>query len=255
MRTAAGRAPHRVRTLVIGLLAGLLALTACAAGEPDSAEPTPRPVTTAESQLLAITRFLNFDAGSRAFSTTVRTSGTDVALTGWIDFVAQAGYAQARTDSGDDALLWTPTTAGIIPQPPDAAGYPTLPIPPFDDAAWTSRALDAEASALDALLLTIGSLGSDRPDNPLLVQQTGAMWLRDDDIDGTPVAVFAAPPSDEPMDADDPPITADTSPLRLWLDSDGLMRRAEVRLSDGWVTVDMPDEPAPSLELPEDADD
>lgn len=231
-------------TLLIALV-----LTACAATpEPD---PTSRPVTTAESQLLAVSRFNNFDAGSRPFTTSVRERGTDLALQGWIDYATHAGYAAVTGEFDPQALLWVDGTVGIHAAEPDSAGDPPLPLLALDDLAWQSHPLDATASRLDALLIALSNLGSDRPDNPLLVQQTGALWLREDEVDGTAVTVFAAPPSDEVPDASDPPITEDTAPLRLWIDDAGLMRRAEVMIGADWVTADFPNAPGERLELPE----
>ena len=127
-----------------------------------------------------------------------------------------------------------------------------LPILDPADQAWVSHPLDATSSRLDALLITLGGLGSDRPDNPVLLQQAGALWLRTDTVDGTPVTVFASPPTDKPLDGTTK-VTADTSPLRLWVDAAALLRRAEIRLGSDWVTVDFPDTPAPRLELPKES--
>jgi len=233
------------------VVAALAVLSACA-GTPDAVEPTPRPVTTEEAQLLAITRFNNFDLGSRPFSTSVTETGAELALQGWVDYASHLGYATVDDGAAaPHALLWNDATVGVIPAEPDAMGDPPLPIPDLADPAWISHPLDATASRLDALLVLIGSLASDRPDNPLLVQQTGALWLREDEVDGVEVTVFAAPPSDEPPDASSPPITADTSPLRLWVDASGVLRRAEVRIGSDWSTVDFGEDSGPTLSLPE----
>lgn len=241
-----------IRALALAGLAVVLLLSGCAAtGAPDPT-PTARPVTAEEAQLLAIARFDNFDTGSRPFATEVQERGSDLRLQGWVDYRSQVGYAAVTGAFDPQALLWTATTVGVRTQQPDAAGSPALPIPPPGDPGWTSAPLDPASSRLDALLSVIGGLGSDRPDNPLLVQQSGALWLRDDEVDGTPVTVFAAPPSDEPLSASNAPPDAETSPLRLWVTEDGLLLRAETRIGDTWTTVDFPDAPAPALELPAD---
>ena len=238
-----------LRALVALVLAG--ALLAGCTGAPEDPDASARPVTTEESQLLAIARFRNFDAGSRPFTTAVRERGADLELRGWIDHASHVGYAIVSGAFEPEALLWTGATVGVIPASPDADGNPPLPIPSLDDQAWLSHALDPSSSRLDSLLAAIGALGSDRPDNPLLLQQAGALWLRADEIDGTPVTVFAAPPSDDPVTADSPPIDAETSALRLWVDEEGLIMRAEVRVGDSWSTVDFSGSPGVSLTLPD----
>ena len=239
----------RTRFLVAGLaLVAALALSACG-GEPPDPDAGARPVTTEEAQLLAVARFNNFDAGTRPVRSSVTEQGTALALQGWFDYASHVGYAAVTGEFDPQSLLWTASAAGIADAAPDAEGNPPLPIP-VSLTSGESRGLDPTSSRLDALLAVIGSLGSDRPDNPLLLQQTGALWLREDTIDSTAVTVFAAPPSDTPPDASSPPITADTSSLRLWVDAAGLMRRAEVRLGSDWTTIEMPDAAGPVLTLP-----
>ncbi|PZU49073.1 MAG: hypothetical protein DI566_01785 [Microbacterium sp.] len=246
-----GRSGLVARAVRIGAALVLAAsLAGCAAPAPD---PTPAAsaVTTEQSQLLAAMRFTNFDAGTRPFTTTVGEGGTTLALHGWVDYATHTGYA-AVTGEGfaPQALLWTDTTVALIPAEPDADGMPPLPIPGADDPTWLSRAIDASASALDRRLVLIGSLGSDRPENPLLLQQTGALWLGEDEVDGTAVTVFAAPPSDEV--AEPGSVDADTSPLRLWVTADALLLRAQTRVDGAWQDVDFGTAAGPDLEAPAD---
>lgn len=233
----------------IALLAVAALLAACTQSPQPSPTPTARAVTTAEAQLLAIARFTSFDAGSRPFRVALDADGAALELRGWVDYGNHLGYAAVSGAFDPQALLWTSTTVGIITADPDAQGDPTLPIPALEDQGWQSRPLDASSSSLDSVLATLGNLGSDRPDNPLLVQQSGALWLRADEVDGTAVTVFAAPPSDEPV-ADGAAPSAEDSPLRLWVDADGLILRAELRIDGDWVVVELPDAAAPRLELP-----
>ncbi|CAN5414648.1 hypothetical protein BH09ACT4_BH09ACT4_11020 [soil metagenome] len=240
------RAPLRLATLV----AVILALALLAGCSTPTAEPTPtaRPVTTEESQLLAITRFTNFDTGSRPFHTQLTVSGVETEMMGWVDYASALGFVSVTGSFGAEDLLWTNAALGAIPREPDADGNPVLPIPDLTDPGWQVQALDPAASGLDAMLAAISALGSDRPDNPLLVQQSGALWLRDDTIDGTPVTVFAAPPSDDPAGSDGG--APQDASLRLWVTAAGLLLRAEVRLNNVWNTVDFPDAAAPTLEMP-----
>jgi hypothetical protein len=232
------------RMMAVGLAVAVL--NGCAPGPP---EITPRPVTSAEAQLLAIARFQNFEARTRPFETSFTLSGVDVTMRGWVDYVAELGYASVTGTFGTETVLWTVSSLGAIPGAAGDDGYPTFPIPALDEPLWQIQELDAGSSALGALVATISALGSDRPDNPLLVQQSGALWLRDDEIEGTPVTVFAAPPSDTPIEGGVDTPDADAATLRLWLDSTGLLRRAEVFLNDIWNTVDFPDVTGPELSI------
>ncbi len=228
----------------LALAAGLL--TGCTPAEPADG---PRAVTSEEAQLLALARFTNFDRGTRAFSTELAVSGVDTRVQGWVDYVAELGYATVSGSFGSEALLWSDGSLGSIPAVPDADGNPPLPIPDLADAAWQFQTLDASGSAFSALLAALSALGQDRPDNPLLLQQSGAMRLRVDDVAGTPVTVFAAPPDDAPDAGGE--LDPEASPLRLWVAEDGLLLRAEFRLDGRWITVELPDVAAPELELPE----
>ena len=54
----------RVAAALLAVATGVVALSGCS----DAAADEARPVTTEESQLLAIARFSNFDTGTRAVS-------------------------------------------------------------------------------------------------------------------------------------------------------------------------------------------
>jgi len=237
------------------LIAGVAGLSACAPAAPAApsapSAPEARAVTTEESQVLAAMRFKNFDAGTREFTTRVVQDGAELSLRGWVDYATHTGYAAVTGDGfASQALLWTESTVGIIPAEPDAAGLPPLPIPPLGDQNWISRGIDPQAGRLDATLSLIGNLGADRPENPLLVQQTGALWLREDEVDDVAVTVFAAPPSDEV--AEPGTVDPETSHLRLWVDAEGVLWRAQVRVGTDWNDIDFAPEPGPRLEVPGD---
>jgi len=211
---------------MIGATLLVAVLTACTAPADDAA----RPVTTEESQVLASMRFHNFDAGTREVSFDIAAAGSDLSFTGWFDFAGHRGYGML-TDGGSAALLaWNPAQIGMQET---TATAPALPAPA--DGDWATAPLDASSSRLHALLAVFTSLGSDRPDNPLLLLQSGALWLGTDELDGAPVTVFAGPPGDEPLGAGD---TVDAR-ARYWVDAGGLLLRADIRLGDDaeWTTA------------------
>jgi len=218
------------------LLAGVAALvlvcglTACSS---EDGESPPRSVTTEESQALASMRFRNFDAGTRRVSFDLADGGAATHFDGWYDFVAHIGYGLLAQPDDGALIAWTPTSIGVHE---GAAGEAPLPPPPA--AEWASGSLDPGGVRLHALLSVISALGADRPDNPLLLQQSGALWLADEEIGGEPVTVFAGPASDTPIE---PGQTADAEAAntRYWVDAGGLLLRADVRLGDDadWTTL------------------
>ena len=75
-RPRSAAAIRSLRALAALVLAG--ALLAGCTGAPEDPDASARPVTTEESQLLAVARFRSFDAGSRPFTTEVRERGADL---------------------------------------------------------------------------------------------------------------------------------------------------------------------------------
>lgn len=228
-RTRSGRS----RWMLVAALASIpLLLAACT--------PTPEThsLTDAESERLAVARFRNFDAGVRSIDVQLpESSAGTITLTGWFDWANGAGYAAASNEDGSLGLVWwSESTIATREQPVDE---PILPIP-VD--GWASGPLDPANSSFTNILSVIVALGSDRPENPLLLRQSDAAWLRTDTIGDLAVDVFAGPSGStgddsagESGQAGDP----QTAP-RYWLDDTGLMHRVELRLggSSEWTTVD-----------------
>lgn len=200
------------------------------------------PVTTEESQLLAATRFHNFDAGTRPFHTELEVQGAALTLDGWIDFVNHVGFARVSGPTFDpQTLLWGPSMVALKDVDPGGQQPSTIPAP-TDADGWQIRELDGSGSTLDAVLILLSSLGSERPENPLLLQQAGALWLRNDSVEVAgekiEVSVFAAPLQDGALTPDDPQPTPETATVKLWVDAAGLTHRVEALLGTQWVTAD-----------------
>lgn len=211
------------------------------------------PVNTEESQTLAVSRFNNFDIGTRSFSTAITVGSEEIALNGWIDFVGHAGYAAASGEGFDpQALLWEYDAAALTPAEIGSEGLPSAEASAFAPSVeWDIRGLDPSASSLDALLMIMISLGSDRPENPLLLQQAGALWLGTDEIKAAgksiPVSVFAAPLQEVALTPDDPQPTPEDALVKLWVDGDGVMWRTEALIAGNWVTIDFGASEIPAL--------
>lgn len=222
---------------VMAAAALALSLAACAPADSDDfAAGDARPLTTEEAQTLAAMRLRNLDAGARTVAFELAGPDGGTAFDGWFDYESGVGYGLAGGEA-NELLLWNTRAVGTHPATTDAA---PLPIPDTDRlaTAWQGSALDPASSRLDTVLATIGSLGSDRPENPLLLQQNGTLWLGQRTVDGTPLTVFAGPPSDEalqPGETADP----DAATVRYWIDDRATLHRLDVRLGgeDAWTTV------------------
>jgi hypothetical protein len=221
------------RWRVLSALCAALVAAACSGGrEPDrsattSTEAEPRAITATEAERLAVVRFRNYDAGTRSVHAAYDDDGHDVELEGHFDYTTHTGYAIVSIDgTRSDAIVWDGRTVAIAPDDCDCrAGEP-----PSTVAGWTPGTLDATRSKLESLLAVLAMLGADRPENPLLLAESGAQWLRDDSVAGEPVTVFAGPPAD-----------GGSAGLRYWIDDTGLALRIEARLGDVWATIDLGD--------------
>jgi hypothetical protein len=239
----------RVRLAGAALVAVcLMVLTACG-GSADDGPSEPKQLTQEQAELLATVRFRNYDAGVRAVSVTIPDSASQGAgsggrLTGWVDFAGHLGYGSV--EQGGAALgsvLWNGTRMAVAESAPVPASFP------IPEAGWRSDGLDVRASALTQTLAILLDLGSDRPENPLLLRQSDAAFVRTDTVDGRPVVVLAGP---SPAQAESPPAsTADDSKrVRYWIDDDGLVLRVQLRLAGttGWTVVDLTDAPGVTLD-------
>lgn len=256
---------RRVRAVWVALLAGLavLALSGCTgsdgtsesgAGANGTGENSAGDagalhiVTTEESQRLAVMRFNNFDAGARAISFDATESGVDYRVTGWYDYVSHTGYGVLTDDAESSTLIiWSPSLFGVHLGGAAALtdGQAPTEVPDVDtlDTAWSGGPLDPTGSVLHAVLAAIAGLGSDRPDNPLLVQQSGALYLGTGTVDGVSATHFAGPPADEPTTITEPAELLRLSHASYWLSDANLLLRAELRVGGGAhvTTVDFGD--------------
>ncbi len=234
------RQSFRVGAAVLAVVLSLSSLFGCAPAETAG----PRTVTSDEAQLLAVLRFRNFDAASRQVVTTLTDRGTELQLSGVVDYRSSTGFGVLST-SGAPAylILWTDGLIAARPTDSSEAGKALGPpaIAPESLDGYEVSAMSGD-STLHSLLSIIIALGNDRPDNPLLLQSGGALWLREDTIGETPVTVFTGPSNaGETSAATASAIDPDASGARYWLDDTGLLLRVEVRLGAAWVTVDFAD--------------
>jgi hypothetical protein len=212
--------------VVVVVVAGVAAFLFLGRGSEEPAGP--RALTSDEVNRLAIARFRNYEAGGRAVTITVPTTGGGLVVTGSVDYRAGLGYGvvhgTGRDASGGGLVQWSTTAVFAHPMADAPAQAPASP----PASQWHRRELRTAGSALDSALLIALSLGSDRPDNAELLPQNGAAWVGRDEVDGREVDVMSGPA------ARAKPGTAGN--VRYWIDSDGAMHR---------VQADVESEPRP----------
>lgn len=224
-----------MRRIGIVLAVAILVLGGCAA-----TPAGPRALTTEEAQRLAVARFRNVDVGIREIVMTVP-GAEGVELTGWVDFARHLGYASViDLDSQAPLGLLRWDLDSVAVHDPVAS---TLPVP---TDGWSVSPVDVTSSLGNAIIVVL-SLGSDRPDNPQLLQQTDARWLRTDSVGSVEVTVFAGPSADAVATAA-PPV--DRELTRFWVDDTGLLLRFEARTSsnsEDWIVLDLGPAAEPDL--------
>jgi len=149
----------------------------------------PRPLTAAEADRLAIVRFQNYRSGGVHFHTAISLQGRPVTLDGLVDYRNHVGYAAATGAGSGFSLQWNATTLLAWP----AAAGQTSPPTRLPAGPPAQRALAPRSTVTDAVLLLVLQLGQDRPDNPQLMQQGGAQWLRSATWRGRRVDVLSGP--------------------------------------------------------------
>ncbi|MFE2036216.1 hypothetical protein ACFXBB_23845 [Streptomyces scopuliridis] len=190
----------------------------------NSGGPTaPRALTSDEVNRLAITRFLNYQAGGRAVTITVPNAAGGLVVTGSIDYRTHTGYGVVhgigRDTSSDGLIQWTATTVLVHPMTDPPAAAPASP----PASGWYSRPLRTSGMTLDSSLAIALRLGSDRPDNAALLPQSGAAWVGQDQVHGRRTDIMNGP------DADTKASTSGT--VRYWIGSDGTMYRVQASIA------------------------
>ncbi|ADI08593.1 hypothetical protein SBI_05473 [Streptomyces bingchenggensis BCW-1] len=193
-----------------------------------SAPTGPKELTSDQANRLAVTRFLNYQAGGRAVTIDVPGTAGGLTITGSIDFRGKIGYGvvhgTGRDSSSDGLIEWTATTVFVHPMTDPPAKAPARP----PGSGWYNRPLQKYGSSLDSSLAIALKLGSDRPDNAELLPQNGAAWVGEDRLDGHQVDIMTGPSAARTTGARTTSGTAGADAVRYWIGSDGTMYRVRV---------------------------
>jgi hypothetical protein len=214
---------------VIPAAVAAVALTACDAGGPHAVSP--QRLNTAQAQALAIMRFHNYDKGTLDVRLDVPTGSVDFRADAVLDLHQGVGYGEYSTTLPHSTekvsggmIAWSrslveTTNVGTFVEKPKATD-------------WTERSI-GQASAIDIMLLLALDLGDDRPENPALLQQSGARLVRTEHSAGKSIWVISGPGA-AAADTGSPSAAASgaqtQSRTTYWIDSAGTMSRFEADL-------------------------
>ncbi|WP_329582065.1 hypothetical protein OG500_19690 [Kitasatospora sp. NBC_01250] len=237
-RTAAPRRRHWLRALIAVAVCGTVA-GGLVGYRALSGEATARPVTMDEASQLALSRLNLYQASPVAVTLTADEGGTVVVrVSGVVDYRshrAAGSYETTGTGAASAAgagaldhglIVWDDDGLGLAPVPPGDPGPPWQQAEHIPRSGWSPRPYTADP--LDAGLQLLMGLGADRPDNPLLLAQSGARWLGRDRIDGRSYDRFAGPRAQ----GSTPGTGSDggRSPLTYWVDANGGLGRVTMRM-------------------------
>ncbi|MFG2626125.1 hypothetical protein [Streptomyces sp. NPDC048473] len=246
-----GRTPRRTlwfRTLIAIAACGA-AVGGLAAYRTLSDDTTERPVTMEEASRLALSRLNLYQASPVAVTLTVTEgAGVVVRVSGVVDYrthravgsyqvtgsTGASGSSRSSGATGPTAgqldhglIVWDTGGLGLAPAPEGDNSPPWQQAEHIPRSDWSARSYTTDP--LDAGLQLLIELGADRPDNPLLLAQSGARWLERDRIDGRSYDRFAGPRAQGATPSAGP--DGGRSPLTYWVDGDGGLRRVTMRMS------------------------
>jgi hypothetical protein len=201
----------RLAALSAGVLVSVLACS----------DSSPQSLTDDQAAALSQVLVRNYEAGGAEVMATVPYGvGAELRLDGVIDWVEHGGLAELTTIvEGEETertdVAWTEREVAVRP----SGGA---------DDEWTLRPADPDGVPLDRIIaLIVASAGPER-DNPLLVAQSDAQWLRSDRVDGAD--------GDIAVDVID-----GGGRLRYWIGvDDGLLYRLEADIEgfEGTTTIE-----------------
>ncbi|MFI6757709.1 hypothetical protein ACIBF5_01000 [Micromonospora sp. NPDC050417] len=216
----------------------------------------PRAVTADEADLLARVRSAARALGGAEIGLTVPTQpvtelpAANLRAAGWADWSRGVAYLGVHElDRPADRTLLRADSTGVavrdVPAPSPSASTPDPgtgtrtrpagavppPLPPPRDQEWSylswQRRTDAlGAPDLDLLLNEALAIGGAGLGSAARLRES-ANWLRQESLDGRPVAVFEVPKEAEAS------VGRGQARMRYWVDRTGLLRRLELRTRIG----------------------
>jgi hypothetical protein len=215
----------RIRTVALAVALGVV-------GGGCGSDAEPRPLDDEEASALSQVLVRNLDAAGASFTADVPFGpGSRLELRGDVDWVEHHGSATLTTfrDADGDGtaeltdevneVAWTDDAVALRPQ----------------GGAWTTRPADPAGIPLDQVIALIVASAGDQRDNPLLVAQSDASWIRADEVGDVAVDVIDG-----------------GGRIDYWIGDDGLLHRldAEIAGFDGVTSIVFEGHGSRTIELP-----
>ncbi|KOV38184.1 hypothetical protein ADK60_02700 [Streptomyces sp. XY431] len=210
------------------MVAGAAAVGGVVAYRTVGAETGERPVTVDEASRLALSRLNLFQASPVTLALTAAEGGdVTVRVEGVVDYRVRRGVGRYQVTGAGGPLdhglvVWDAGGLGLAPEPAGVDGPAWEQAERVPRQGWSPRSYTADP--LDAGLQLVVQLGADRPDNPLLLAQSGARRLGGERLDGRDYDRFAGPRAQGAAP------DGERSPLTYWVDGDGGLRRVTMRM-------------------------
>ncbi len=196
------------------VICGALAVSGCGgSGGGTSSTQSTSPVTSKQAAAIGRVLYNDFRTTGATYRAVVPGLGSNgVVLEGQIDFRVGDGVARVRVIRPDTSLspgrriYWTRTTVleGDIPGLTAAMAKRGR-----NGVEWVSRPVNKASKSFDPVLRFLNALAAKRPENPILIQQAGAQYVRADVVDGTTVDVYRY------------------GQLTMFIDAKGMLRRVD----------------------------
>ncbi|MER8103820.1 hypothetical protein [Kitasatospora sp. NPDC094016] len=214
--------------LLVGVVGAMVVAGATVLGVTAWGEPEERAVTMDEASRLALSRLTLYQASPAAVAlTAAEGGGVQIRVEGVVDYRTRRGVGRYQVSGASGQLdhgliIWDGDGLGLAPEPA-GSGPAWEQAEHIPRSGWSPRSYTADP--LDAGLGLLVRLGADRPDNPLLLAQSGARLLGRDRIDGRDYDRFSGPRAQGAAPDGGP------SPLTYWVDGAGSLRRVTMRMT------------------------
>ncbi len=208
---------RRTLAAIVAVVATLLTLTGCQQG---TLSTTGEPLTVEQADLLAQTRFQVANRGEVVLEISALPDDDVSHLDLTVTLDPSEHLAWGTMERGPKGIAVTETVA-FTPQL-----FATE-----ESGSWRTVEFDAGPNRG---LAVVFALGIDRPENAQLLRQSAATYLGDVDVDGETQSVFRVPGDD-----------GASGFTRLWLDSDGRLRRLDTGDDETLVILLTDAEPQP----------